>query len=304
MEKRALRTGAIGAFLILALLLTASVESQHRHPSDVTWHVDVESNSHQQSDTQGGNTTNTQDLEQHSDQWSDDGEQLTHEQTFHQHEDGSTEGEDDFGGEFHDFKGNSRTTWERDSEGNRKKHHEETIIDWDGNCEHFVTDDEYDRNGVNTKHTETTTPCDRFSLKIFMEGSVPTSSGTITYGPNEVTIPLWPWKESNYEGTYVGEFNATVTGECNATATYPVTFRVYAKGTDQLDFIVESSIGMAMVGSCEGGGGGSVSMPPVTGNTEFTLPAVDGASWTSPRSRNVKLTFTLKREKSADDWTR
>ena len=76
-----------------------------------------------------------------------------------------------------------------------------------------------------------------------------------------------------------------------------------AKGTDQLDFIVESSIGMAMVGSCEGEGG-SVSMPPVTGNTEFTVPAVDGSFWTSPRSRNVKLTFTLKREKSADDWTR
>jgi hypothetical protein len=299
------KAGILGVSLILIVFLTAAVglprEAGNRDPSDVTWHMNSEWDDHQQSDTSNGTTNNSEDTSNHSESWSDDGQQHTDDTTRHIGTDGSSTETEDVTHSEDDFQGSTRTEDNTDSNGNRTRHHEETIIDWDGNCEKTISDDVFDKNGVNIKHTESTKPCEKFSLQVSMEGSITTPSGTITYGPNKVTIPLWSWKDS-YEGSWQGEFNATVTGECSGTATYPVVLHVSAKGTDQLDFYVESSLGMAMVGSCNGAGGGA-GMPPVTGTTTFNLPAVDGASYTSPRSRAVKLSFTLKREISADDWT-
>lgn len=309
-------TGVFAAALILAMVLTSVTESPRRAyagcGSDVTWHIWNEIDSRQTSDTVNGKTTGTADWSSRSEHHSDNGQESTDLHTRHVNADGSYheheevhQSDSEGKGCYSDgipWKGDSRSDDDRDSQGNFKRHNE-TIIEKNGKCTKYVWDREWDRSGKLIKETksESEVPCSKYILEVSMKGSFSDSGSTITYGPNTAKVYL-EVRDGTYVGSYEGVFDAKVTGECNGFGTYPVTFNVTAKEDEfgDLDFSVESSMGMAMAGSCKGAGG-SVSMPPVKGKPRtFTLPAEEGASkvYSMPLggSGNITITYTLRRK--------
>jgi len=273
----------------------------------VSWDVSTQSYSSHGSD-------GTQDVSSRSVQHSNDGQDWDDTQTSHTNPDGSSHTHQE--SNYTDREGNGcnsdgepssghRTEDDdEDSKGNRKQHIEE-IIEKDGKCEKRVRDREWDRKGNLIKDTgwiTTEVPCSTYTLEVHMEGNVDLEDLHAKYGPNTGKIYLEK-KDEAYVGHYEAawDFEAT-SSDCEGFGTYPVTFNVTATKSEgdqlDLDFSVESSMGVMGVFSCPDAGG-AINRPPVTGTLTFMLPAEDGASkvYSLPGGvgANLAITFTLRR---------
>ncbi|MCJ7532847.1 MAG: hypothetical protein MUO64_17725, partial [Anaerolineales bacterium] len=86
-------TGVFGAALIFAVVLTSTTvlprPAYAGCGSDVTWNIWNELDSRQRSDTVNGKTTDTQSISDRSEQHSDNGQDLTLQQTHNKNADGS-----------------------------------------------------------------------------------------------------------------------------------------------------------------------------------------------------------------------
>jgi hypothetical protein len=270
--------------------------------------VHSETTNRQTSTTQGGVTTDTQEVTVHSQVTGDQGDVWTEDSSTQKNADGSTheheqmhhedpqgcyaDGEPWTGDETHDV-----TT---DPKGNRKEH-DEQIIEKNGKCVKSVRDQEWNAKGEQIKDTgwvDTEIPCSRWNLEVRIETAVQVGPVTEGWGPGLATIPLAA-DGNTYKGSYEGVFDYWMTGPCSGTGTVPLTFDVTANkekfgDNDELAFSVKASGRRIATVNCQG----VVNSPddPITLADTFTLPAEDGASWNDNSGSLVSFTYTLKKQ--------
>jgi hypothetical protein len=293
--------------LLAALFITIMRSPQRAHATcGATWHVWAEHTDRQTTDTEGGQTTETQDISSHSIQISDHGETTTSNESFHRNVDGSSTEHSEFtyedkhgdgcNGDGEPWSGNNTRDVKTDAEGNSEEHIEE-IIEKDGKCIKSVRDRAWDRTGKLIKDTgwkDTEIPCPTpYSLEVSVEGTISIPNGTIQWHPTTVTIPL-ARKGDIYTGTYQGEFKATQSGNCSGEGIILEIFDVTAKeDLPDLAFTINRTTNVSAFGSCPSGPG-SNALPTISYTLPFTLPIRDGASWSIGGSGEPKWTYTFR----------
>jgi hypothetical protein len=308
----------LGIALLLAVASTTAAQSPRgahaRCGWDETWWIENELFGRKTMDRTTGQTTYTDQYSDGGSQRSNKGEEHTSLQTHETHADGSSSGHEEFthsdplgkgcNSDGKPRKWSIRRDDETDSDGNRKEHTENLIIQ-DGKCEKWVRDREWDRNGNLIKDTQSRTevPCGKYSLEIVKKGNAAVKGGAnVTFGPNAVLIPL-AQKENTHTGSYQGKFNSTAMGGgCSGIWSYPISFDITAVEDefDKISFTVQRTITGSGSIACPGGGGAST-MPSKTKVLEFVLPAAEGAAWVEDvpipamaGSGSETYTFTLR----------